>query len=383
MLSHIEEWTGYGREELAAYEEEHNGLVYGIRYEVLEECAMALEDMIDAIGHGVDPNLDEVITKPRRDGASGKVRDVAYLCIRHQLLGHAVKLGLEPLLSARIMPTQHASIQGRGQTGLKRQVQRFLNRKLGIRFAQKTDCTGAYASVQYAAVIETIQQEIPRARWILDCLRMLKNAAPGGHLIIGGYLDAWLFNYVMSYALRYTLGLYRSRRGNRYPLVIRIITFMDDALFLAHSITGMRQAIREMKGFLWERYRMQLRVTTDVLKTGDVIDMGGYRIRSRDTTIRRRNWRRIRRCMIRAWREYRRTGTIKRQRACQIISRNGMIANSDSRNAAIKYHVYPLMRVSRKVQAYWSRQTARDRREIRKHVVHRYYQQRAALCGAG
>lgn len=126
VLRHIEEWTGYSRKELILDEAKRGGPGLGIKYEILEECAMNLEDMVDGIVHGIDPDFDTVLVRNRADGATGKMRKIAYLCIRHQLLGHIVKLGIEPLLNARILSTQHASLPGRGQTRLKRQVQRFL-----------------------------------------------------------------------------------------------------------------------------------------------------------------------------------------------------------------------------------------------------------------
>ena len=190
----IEEWTGHSRYELLKNEVENGSLRFNVKYEILEEVALVVEDMVDGIRRGEDPELDPVTVKPRKDGGTGKIRDIATLCYRHQLLGHAVKIGIEKLLQARILPTQHASIPRRGQTGLARQIKRMLNRKIGIRYFQKLDGTHAYASIQYSTVIRLMAEEIPRAGWILAVMRVLAAAAPGGHLIIGGYLDAWLFN---------------------------------------------------------------------------------------------------------------------------------------------------------------------------------------------
>ena len=396
----LEEWTGYSRYELMTDEHENRQLSGKLKYEILEEVAMVVEDMVEGIQHGEDPQLEPVTVKPRKDGGTGKVRDIATLCYRHQLLGHTVKIGIERLLQARILPTQHASIPKKGQTGLARQIKRMLNRKLGIRYFQKIDGVHAYASIQYSVVARLIREEIPRAGWIHACMRVLGEAAPGGHLIIGGYLDAWLFNYVMSYGLRYVLGLEKSRRGNRYPLVIRVTTFMDDAVLMARSASGLGQAVKKLSEWLADRYGMRCRTTTGIMRIGSIeeerarkgckgarrgvvaIDAGGYRISRTHITIRKRNVPRIIRNFRRAWQEYQETGTIKRQRACQIISRNGMIRNANSRRFEEKRHVKEIMRVARRVQAYWSREAARKRRENVKNAVERYEKQRAALCGA-
>ena len=396
----IEEWTGHSRFELLKSEKEHGTLQFSLKWEILNEVADVVEDMVDAIQHGKDPELDPVTVKPRRDGGTGKIRDIATLCYRHQLLGHTVKAGIEKLLQARILPTQHASIPERGQTGLARQIRRMLNRKLGIKYFQKMDGVHAYASIQYSKVSELIRQEIPRARWIHSCMKALGAAAPGGYLIIGGYIDAWLFNYVMGYALRYVLSLKKSRRGNEIPLVIRAVTFMDDIILMARSESGLKQAVSKLSEWLADQYGMESRTTTGRMKIGTVreekehkthhgarrgvtaIDAGGYRISRTHITIRKRNAPRIIRCFRRAWEEYQKTGTIKRQRACQIISRNGMIRNADCRQFMEKYHTVEIMRVARRVQAYWSREATRRRKRRIEYAVNRHEKQCAALCGA-
>jgi hypothetical protein len=395
----LEEWTGHSRYELVLDEHRNGRLRFGVKYEILEEVAMVVEDMVNGILEGRDPELDPVTVRPRRDGGTGKIRDIATLCYRHQLLGHTVKIWIEKLLQARLLPTQHASIPKKGQAGLARQVKRMLNRKLGIKYFQKMDGVHAYASIQYGMVSDLIRKEIPRAAWIHACMRTLGQAAPGGCLIIGGYLDAWLFNYVMSYALRYVLGLSRSRRGNKYPMVIRAVTFMDDIVLMAHSESGLKQAVKKLSEWLADQYGMMSRTTTGIQRIGTVeeekarkgqtgarrgvaaIDAGGYRISRTHITIRKRNAPRILRCFRRAWTEMQKTGTIKRQRACRIISRNGMIRNADSCGLEKKYHTKEIMRMARRVQAYWSREAARRRRENIAHAVERYEKQRAALCG--
>lgn len=207
----------------------------------------------------------------------------------------------------------------------------------------------------------------------MKCLMVLWRYAPSGQLIIGGYLDAWFFNYIMSYGMRYVLSLQASRRGNKYPLIIRAVSFMDDLLLMGRSVTAVRDAVQELTTFYKSRFRMTLRTTTEICKVGEgFIDMAGYRIYPRRCTLRRRNWKRIRRCMIRAWREVEETGTIKRQRVGSIIARYGMLANSDSLKVCRKYHVFEIMRMSRRVMGYWGRVDTRRRKERIANAVRKY-----------
>lgn len=402
VLTFIEEWTGHSRYELYEKALENGGNIpCGIKYEITDELAYTAEDMVDGIVHGVDPEFNPVSIRPRMEGASGKVRNIAYLDMRHQLLGHIVKEGLEELFKARILPTQHASMPGHGQTGLTRQVRRMLNRKLGIQCYIKTDCMSAYTSTKYGVIIDILKKEIPRARWIIACMRTLEKYAPDGHLIIGGYLDAWLFNFVMSYAIRYVMSLEYSRRGKRIEYVTRCVTYMDDCLLLGSSIKGVARGANEMAAWLWINFQIQCRTTTGVIKLASIaeeksrkkstspasrhaamIDMGGYKIGRSHITLRRRNVKKILRCFDRAWLEYEATGTIKRQRSCQIISRNGMPKNSDSYKLCHNHHVYKLLKIAKKIQGHWARVKRLRQLEVLTYVTEKHRKQCAALCGS-
>lgn len=397
----VEEWTGYSRYELYEDERAHGQISFALKYKILEELAMAGEDMVDGIMHGIDPEFNPVSLRPRREPASGKVRNVAYLDMRHQQLGHIVKLGLEDHLRARILPTQHASIPGHGQTGLTRQIKRMLNRKLGIRYYQKTDCDSAYASTTYSAVIKLLRAEIPRAQWILACMEVMARYAPGGHLIIGGYLDAWLFNYVMSYAMRYMLSLRKSRRENQIPMVIRAVTYMDDMWLGGSAKSGLIRAVKLLTEWLWATFHIRLRTTTGVIRLASIteekdrkkstskasrhaamIDMGGYRISRTHVTMRKRNAKKAIRCFRRAQAELDRTGTLKRQRACSLIALNGLVQNSDSFQLCQKYNVFGILRVAKRVQKYWAKEARKKRKEYVEYVTDKHRKQYQAICGA-
>lgn len=94
----------------------------GIAYEMEQRVLDLLDGDPDAL------ELDPVKERPHIDGIKQKRRIIAECCVMHQLLNHLAVQGLMPLLMARIMPQQHASIPGRGQVGCKRQVERYLRR---------------------------------------------------------------------------------------------------------------------------------------------------------------------------------------------------------------------------------------------------------------
>lgn len=228
VLTFIEKYAGIPRDDIKI--DDLSGS-WKYKNEAVEAIGLVMLGIVeDLVDHGIEPDdMEPVTIRQRPDGMTGKIRDIALLCIMHQLIGHITKLMIEPLIQARLLPTQHASIPGHGQTMLKDQMLRyFLKESLGIEYVRKTDVVHAYASLQYDVCIDLVMMEIPKARYAIGLLKYLKSVAPGGHLIIGGYLDAWLFNFAMSYAIRYLYTLGSTRRGKKIPYVIRCGTFMDD-----------------------------------------------------------------------------------------------------------------------------------------------------------
>lgn len=380
ILTFVEEYTGISREEILLDELQTGP---SVKHEVVDSSAMFLYDLCEEIIMGHTPEcVDPVIVKTRPDASTGKMRDIASLCIPHQLLNHVAVLMLEPLFKARILPTQHASIPKRGQTSLKKQAQRYLlKRSLGIKYRLKTDIKSAYASLKYDVVISLIEKECPKAHGLIALLRFLGKMAPGGHLIIGGYLDAWLFNFAMSYALRYLLSLMRKRRDKDIPFVIRAQTYMDDFVLLGASVKNLRTAAAKLDEYLDEYFDLTLKISSGVTEILSIpeekerryasgaahgmpqLDMGGYRIARTCITIRRHIFLRIRRQLLRALEDIRKTGTVPFARACKVMSYNSIILQADSVKLRKKYEVDMIVDICRKVISRQAKAEYRKRKE--------------------
>lgn len=387
ILTHIEKYSGIPRIDI---EIDTLQGTWEVRNEALDAMSLALLGMAeDLVEQGIEPDdMEPVTIRQRPDGMTGKVRDIALLCVTHQLLGHLAKKMIEPLLNARLLPTQHASIPGHGQTRLKDQMHRFfLRESIGITYVQKTDVVHAYESTQYSVPIELIRKEIPGARYALGILDYLATVAPGGHLIIGGYLDAWLFNFSMSYAIRYLYTLGTTRRGKKVPYVIRCGTFMDDFCITSASIKGEQRAVKMLSTWLEKNQGLRIKKTTGIIKLLPIeeeqrrrqlpkpsqrgvpmLDMAGYRISRSHVTIRRRVFKRTRRQLLRASRELKRDGTLHRQRAQKLVSYNSYIEQSNSENLQEKYNLSELMTVAHRVNGFYGR-LAHKRRMEELHVL--------------
>lgn len=253
---------------------------------------------------------------------------------------------------------------------------------LGIEYVRKTDVVHAYASLQYDVCIDLVMMEIPKARYAIGLLKYLKSVAPGEHLIIGGYLDAWLFNFAMSYAIRYLYTLGSTRRGKKIPYVIRCGTFMDDFSIGSGSIKGEQRAVKALDKWMTKNQHLQIKETTGIIKLLPIkeekrrrnlprpgqrgvpmLDMAGYRISRTHITIRRRVFKRARRQLIRGYRELKRDGTLRRERAQKIISYNSYIEQSDSFHLQERYHTEELLQVAHRVNGFYGQLEYQKRME--------------------
>lgn len=364
----------------------------GIAY-ALEENIQTLLDSIpehtDLLNFDlslIDPailDLDPVTLTARQDSLTGKTRTIADLGVMHQLYNHVIHIGIEPLLKARLLPQQFASIPDKGPYRLKIYAEKCLRRKsLHIRYAVKADVHRAYDSLQYSTIIRIITKEIPSARWIILTLWALSLGAPGGHLIIGGYLDAWLFNLAMSYTLRYISSLQKERRGKPVRLVRCCITYMDDLCFLGPRLADLFQAVKLTELYLDTVLGLQWGPRCSVIKFLSVeeehrrksnaakaargcpaLDMGGYRIRRTYTTIRARVYRTARRAAIRANLERLTDGTVNIRRARRLTAYYGDFIHTDSVGVRKQYEIDRLQRACSRVISYHGRQESERRQK--------------------
>ena len=363
----------------ARYEQDMN-----LKLEAADSIACEVEQrLLDVLdGTETDLDLDPVHIRKQIDGISLKKRNIASCCPMHQIFGHLLVLGMEPLFRARITPHQFASIPGRGQTGIKRSVERALHKKkLAIRAAKKLDVHHAYESTSGAIVLGLTARDIPSAKWILALLGQLLAMNPGYTLLIGGYPDAWLFNYVMSYLVRYAMSRVKTRRGLRVRYVAAVKTYMDDVVLMGRRVADLESAARACSGWLSDSFGLQFKPKTKdsrILSFVEehehrkqsrpgahgcgCIDIGGYKVHRNYTSIRWTIFKRIRRQFLRAAEYVQRTGTIPLVRAYKIVSYKGYFDNTDSRKARETYKVDELFRLARAVVSWVARQSTVGRR---------------------
>lgn len=304
-----------------------------------------------------DLQLQSIRQFQRIDGLTQKLRDICQESPEQQVFEYIGVYALKPLFRAKILPIQYGSIPNKGGVAGKRKIERLLRKKFhGKVVALKGDVTKAYPSVTIPVVMEMLRRDIGKNKVLLWFLGALMSNYPGNHLCIGGYLPAWLFNYVMSYVLRYIYEQAQIRRGKRNRLVYAIVCYADDFTIYG-DVSKLKKAMK--KATIWARDKFGLKIK-DIWQFYQVasfdeerenleeqrkgskkrtpgVDMMGYVVRRRYTIIRGRVFRRIRRQVLRAWEDFKTKGFIPWWRACRIAAYKGWIKHSNSLKFRIEY----------------------------------------------
>ena len=304
-----------------------------------------------------DLQLKPIRQFQRIDGLTQKLRDICQESPEQQVFEYIGVNALKPLFRAKIMPIQYGSIPKKGGVAGKRKIERLLRKKFqGKVVAVKGDVTKAYPSVTVPIVMEMLRRDVSKNKVLLWFLGALMSNYPGNHLCIGGYLPAWLFNYVMSYVLRYIYEQVQIRRGKRNRLVYAVVCYADDftlygdvsklkkamkkATIWAHDKFGLKikdvWQFYQVASFDEERENLEERRKGSKKRTPGV-DMMGYVVRRKYTIIRDRVFRRIRRQVLRAWADYKAMGFVPWWRACRIAAYKGWVKYSNSLKFRMEY----------------------------------------------
>ena len=90
VLTFIEKYAGILRADIKIDDLAGN---WTHKTEAIKAIGLALYGIIeDIVEYGIEPDdMEEVTIRQRPDGMTGKIRDIALLCIMHQLLGHSTR----------------------------------------------------------------------------------------------------------------------------------------------------------------------------------------------------------------------------------------------------------------------------------------------------
>lgn len=298
----------------------------------------------------------------RIDGMRMKERDLCQESAKQQVFEYILRHALDPLFRAKLLPCQYGSIPGRGQVAGARAIERILRRKCrGPVASAQCDGKKAYPNSRVELVVGIVRHYCHKNKALVWLTEAVTANYPGGVLIIGGYFSTWAFNLIMAFVLRYLLSMEKVRRGHRLRMVLGAACYADDfAIFgaLSNLERALKKATRWAAATLgltikpaWKVQHFptieQERENRAAKRRAPAIDMMGFVVRRLYTTIRGGIFVRIRRQLLRGWRDLQSRGFVPWWRAFKIASYFGWIKNSDSTRAQEKYHVPAIVAASK------------------------------------
>lgn len=307
---------------------------------------------------------------------NGKLRNICEESPWQQIFEYIAKGALDPLFRAKLLPIQYGSLPGKGQIAGKRQNERILRRMLHNKTdAAKCDVKKAYPSTTVECVMNLLRRDIGKNKPLLWLVEAVMANYPDGVLLIGGYLPCWLFNYVMSYVLRYILSHRKVRRGKSFKMILAICCYADD-ITVYGRISNLTKVMKDTTRWAKETLGLTIKSAWDIIhfasfdaerqqnkrrKAGSHqrtpgLDMMGYVVRRTYTIIRGRNFVKLRRAILRAQRDLDALGYVPWWRAQRIMSQWGEIKHSDSRGFCQKYNVYKIIRAAKRSVSWHSKQ---------------------------
>ncbi|MDO4275868.1 MAG: reverse transcriptase domain-containing protein [Eubacteriales bacterium] len=261
-----------------------------------------------------------------------KLRRIGIQNIKQQLYDYVAVIGLEELLRKKIGYYQFASLKNKGPLSGAKTVKKWIsNRKM--RYAWKGDARHYYENINIRK-LKAILKRYVNNRLLLKLVFALIDTFEVG-LSIGSYLSQYLANLYMSFAYHHaTERLYKTRKRRdglavRVRLVMHVMIFMDDILFIATSLKDLKLAVKEFRSWCWDNLEIKIKSGDEYidLRTG-YIDMMGF-IASRDKFIvRPRIFRRYRKAIT----TVKKTGKITKRQAKRIVSLSGWLTNAQCKH---------------------------------------------------
>lgn len=276
----------------------------------------------------------------RIDGVSRKEREISHESPMQQLIDHIAISALMPMLKAKILPHQYASIRKRGQKAGKIKLEKWVRKGHDARCYVKGDIKKCFPSIKRDVVMKFLKRYIHKNAtllWLVDALLATYNDG----LVIGTLLSQWLCNYVLSYMFRKIQTFTKARRGRVVHLVRHILFYMDDFILLGTREADLKMAMRMTIAYAEKALLLRVHDDWKVYKVADTpIDMMGYRVGYRKTTIRGRIFIRARRQFLRAERWLRKHRFLRLVLAKKITCYWGYFKASDSDRVCGKLKAY-------------------------------------------
>lgn len=327
---------------------------------VLLEAAQGLAEEAAARIRRKELDLRPIRYFKRIDVSSRKEREISNESPMQQVFDFIAISAMMPMLRAKILPHQYASIRGRGQSAGRRRLERWIRRDKKCRYYVKGDIRKCFPSIKRPVVMRLLLRDIRKNQtllWLVDTL--LATYKDG--LIIGTLLSQWLCNYVLSYMYRAIADFAKTRRGVRVRLVRRLLFYMDDFILLGSRAADLAKAVRQAIRYAADQLGLLVHDDWFVQDVSAApIDMMGYRVGHKRTTIRGRIFLRARKQYLKAERWLRKHRFLRFVRAKKITCYYGYFKDSDSDRVCKKLKVHKVFAAACNCVSYFDKKSRKE-----------------------
>lgn len=250
---------------------------------------------------------------------NGKVRTIGVESVKQQVIDYAIVVAIDPMLSAKVGFWQVGGIPGKGQLMAARALRRWSQ---GGGYWVHVDVAKCYPSISCDLVRGIIHRYV-RSGDVTYALDTVLDTYDGG-LEIGSYLSLRLSQLVLSFAYHRVEGMRKTKRGTSRSLITHQVWYADDAILMSRDKRDMRSAVRSLERYMHNELGLSIH-PWKICRIGDdePIDLAGFVVRPRRTTVRTSVFLRARRSV----RRFEKTPTERRAR--QVTSYWGWLSNAD------------------------------------------------------
>lgn len=228
-------------------------------------------------------------TKIMNDKNTGKVREL--LVPRYfpdQIIHHALTRQTLPYINKKIMHECCCSIKGRGTLYGSMLVRKALKNK-GVKYYAQFDIKKYFPNVNQDILVKQLEN-IFKDKQIIDLYKEIIYSVPNG-IPLGNYTSQSLSNLYLTPLDRYIKQTLRIKYYVRYA---------DDFVIIGKNKRELNKAIPLITIFLKNELKLEIHENVKVYSIYErPIDFCGYKHYKEFTTIRKRNWKKTRRMLLR------------------------------------------------------------------------------------
>ena len=293
----------------------------------IDKCVDELYDML--ISGDYKPTIEFKMTV--KDKSSGKIRQICKpLFFPDACLQRLIIDVIKPILMRGMYPYSCASIPGRGTKLASKYTKHALRNVRSTKYAVKLDIRHYYQSIPTQLVMQKLGRKIKDKKMLALINKIITVDGEYG-LCIGFYINQWLANYILEDLDWRIYGL------NKISYYVRN---MDDMVLMSGNKRALRRAekfisdyLREFGGFKLKRNEIPYVIGND----NKSVDFVGFRHYHGKTALRRKNFKKLRRYMLRVIKKQQNHAAISYHLASATLSMIGQLKHCNSYKIMNKY----------------------------------------------